>query len=185
MPPRHPPLPTRWLMTDERMGDALWPALRRLPRGAGVIFRHHATPVAARRRLFAQVRAIARHRGLVLIRAGAVRMAGEEGSHGRPGHGIVTWPAHDRCEAARARRAGAQAILVSPIFSTRSHPGASSLGPRRAAAIARGLPLAAIALGGMAERRFRGLRRLGFHGYAGIDCWTPGARDQKRKAVPR
>lgn len=167
------------------MGDALWPALRRLPRGGGVIFRHHATPVAERRRLFAQVRVIARRRGLVLIRAGAVRMAGEDGSHGRPGHGSVTWPAHDRREAVRARRAGAQAILISPIFSTRSHPGAAALGPRRAAAIARGLPLATIALGGMDERRFRLLRGLGFHGYAGIDCWTPRARDQKRKAVPR
>ena len=34
MPRRHP-IPTIWLMTDERMGVALWDVLERLPRGAG------------------------------------------------------------------------------------------------------------------------------------------------------
>jgi thiamine-phosphate pyrophosphorylase len=38
-------------MTDERLGDALWTALRRLPRGAGIVFRHYATPPAERRAL--------------------------------------------------------------------------------------------------------------------------------------
>ena len=31
-------------MTDERMGETLWPALERLPAGSGVLFRHHASP---------------------------------------------------------------------------------------------------------------------------------------------
>ena len=34
-------LPSVFLMTDERMGDGLWAALERLPRGAGVVFRHY------------------------------------------------------------------------------------------------------------------------------------------------
>ncbi|RYD48780.1 MAG: thiamine phosphate synthase, partial [Sphingomonadales bacterium] len=38
---RHPLIPKLWLMTDERMGDDLWDALKRLPRGSGVIFRHY------------------------------------------------------------------------------------------------------------------------------------------------
>jgi hypothetical protein len=44
---------------------------------------------------------------------------------------------------------------VSPVFATRSHPGARTLGPLRAAAIARALPVPAIALGGVDERRYR------------------------------
>ena len=51
-PPRlwHPKrLPRLWMMTDERQGDALWSALERLPRGAGVVFRHYSLPAAARR----------------------------------------------------------------------------------------------------------------------------------------
>lgn len=164
--------PDRWLMTDERQGEALWRALERLPRGGGIVFRHHATPTTERARLFARVAAVARRRGLVLVRAGAPRFRGERGRHGRRGPGLVTWPAHTRREAIAAVRAGATLVFVSPVFATRSHPGARALGPLRAAAIARGLPVAAIALGGVDERRYhRRLRALGFAGYAAIDAW--------------
>jgi thiamine-phosphate pyrophosphorylase len=171
MPPRHP-VPTRWLMTDERVGDALWEALERLPRGAGVVFRHHATPPAARRRLFARVRRVARRRGLVLVRAGGMPMRGEQGVHGRRGRGLVTWPTHDRREAVAAVRGGARVVFVSPLFATRSHPGARVPGPLRAAGVARDLPVVAIALGGMDAYRFRRVRALGFAGYAAIDAWS-------------
>ncbi len=167
-------MPTLWLMTDERMGQGLWRAIRRLPRGAGVVFRHHATPMAERRRLFARLRRVARGRGLVLVRAGGVALRGEMGVHGRGstgpgGGGLVTWPVHDRHEARAARRARADVAFVSPVFVTRSHLGAPALGVRRAAALARGLPMVRIALGGMDARRFR--RMHGFDGWAAIDAW--------------
>jgi thiamine-phosphate pyrophosphorylase len=175
MPPRHPKrppaIPTRWLMTDERLGEGLWTALSRLPRGGGVMFRHYRTPPAVRRRLFARMLRVARARGLVVVRAGPVPMPGEMGVHRRPGRGLVTWPAHDRREAMAGVAAGARVLFVSPIFATRSHPGAPPLRPGKAATIARGLPVVRIALGGMDERRFRTVRHLGFDGYAGIDCW--------------
>ncbi|OWK29157.1 thiamine phosphate synthase [Sphingomonas mucosissima] len=166
---RRHPVPTLWLMTDERMGDDLWRAVRRLPRGAGIVFRHHATPQAERRRLFARLLRVARARGLVLVRAGDARMAGEMGVHRGLSAGLVTWPVHDRREAQSARRAGAGAAFVSPVFATRSHPGASSLGARGAARLARTLPMARIALGGMDARRLRALH--GFDGWAAIDAW--------------
>ena len=102
--------PDRWLMTDERQGEALWRALERLPRGGGIVFRHHATPTPERARLFARVAAVARRRGLVLVRAGAPRFRGERGRHGRRGPGLVTWPAHTRREAVAAVRAGATLV---------------------------------------------------------------------------
>lgn len=180
------PVPVRWLMTDERLGAGLWAALERLPRGGGVVFRHYDTPEHERRVLFERIRRVARRRGLVLVRAGAVAMRGECGVHARRGRGLVTWPAHDRAEAVRGFRRGAQVLFVSPIFATRSHPGAAARGPLRAAMFARGLNVTAIAMGGMNERRFRCVRSLGFAGYAAIDAWTRPSmdRNQKRKAVP-
>lgn len=161
--PNKPPksLPTLWLMTDERMGDALWRALERLPRGSGVVFRHFATEPAARLAIVARVSRIARRRGLIVVRAGADRQP------------VRLYPAHSVREAIVARRARADAVLVSPIYPTRTHPGARTLGPLRAAVIARAAGVPAIALGGMSKERFRRMKRLGFVGWAAIDGLTP------------
>ncbi|MET3713321.1 thiamine-phosphate pyrophosphorylase [Sphingomonas trueperi] len=172
MPTRHPPIPRLWLMTDPRLGDALWTALARLPRGSGVIFRHYQLPVTERRALFARIAKVARRRGLVLLRAGAEPMRGEIGTHGRRGCGLTTWPVHSRCEAIAAIRAGADALLVSPVFQTRSHPGAPVLGPARLGLLVRGLKVPIIALGGMDAHNARRLKLLGIHGWAAIDAWT-------------
>ena len=168
---RHPPVPRLWLMTDERMGEALWAALERLPRGSGVVFRHYRLPSAERHALFARVARIARKRGLVLVRAGTVRMRGEMGAHAASGRGLRTAPAHSRGEAVAAIRAGAQALFVSPVFPTRSHPGARTLGRARLGLLIRGLPVPVIALGGMDARKAAGLRQIGIHGWAAIDAW--------------
>lgn len=161
-------LPQRWLMTDERMGErALWRAVTRMAPGSGIIFRHHATPQAQRRALFVRVRRVARARGLVLVAAAPPLPALR---HGRV-RGAFSWPAHDRGEARAAERAGARVLLVSPVRTTRSHPGAEALGPVRAVRIGRGLGLPMIALGGMDERQWRRIRRLGFAGWAGIDAF--------------
>lgn len=172
MPTRHPPIPRLWLMTDPRLGDGLWDALERLPRGSGVIFRHYPLPPAERRALFARIAKLARRRGLILLRAGTTPMRGEAGTHGRRGHGLITWPVHSRSEAIAAIRAGADALLVSPLFPTRSHPGAPVLGPVRFGLLVRGLSVPVIALGGMDARKARRLKALGIHGWAAIDAWS-------------
>lgn len=169
MPTRHPRIPTLWLMTDERLGAGLWDAIRRLPRGSGIVFRHYATPRDERRRLFQQVVRMARARGLVVVRAGEWAGPGEQGRHNAGGAGLLTAAAHDRREAVKAVRRGAMVVFVSPVFATRSHSGGKALGARGAQLVVRGLSVVAIALGGMDERRFRGL--TGFDGWAGIDAW--------------
>jgi thiamine-phosphate pyrophosphorylase len=157
-------------MTDERLGDGLWAALRRLPRGSGVVFRHYATEARARRTLFRRVVRLARARGLMVVRAGERAGVGEDGVHGRArGEGLRTAPAHDRREAVAAVRRGAAVLFVSPVFATRSHPDGKVLGPRAARRISQGLPVVAIALGGMDARRYRKL--TGFDGWAAIDAW--------------
>ena len=165
-------------MTDERMGEELWSALSRLPRGGGVVFRHHATPAAARRRLFARVMRIARPRGLTVICAAPLAGPGAVGVHNalRRHPGLNTASAHDRREVVAALRRGADMVFVSPVFATRSHPGAVALGPNRAARIVRGVPLPIVALGGMDARRFAHIAGRGFHGWAAIDAWCNARR---------
>lgn len=103
--------------------------------------------------------------------------------NGRPGC-VMTWPAHNRAEAVAGIRAGAVLVFVSPIYPTRTHPGARTLGALRAAMIGHGLRCAVVALGGVDQRRFRHLQELGFDGWAGIDAFSHRRAYQKRKAVP-
>lgn len=179
---RHPALPQRWLMTDERTGESLWMALEGLPRGSGVVFRHYATPLAERRRLFARVARIAQRRRLVLVRAGADRLGrGEAGVHGWAfTTGLRTMPAHSRRELVAARRMRADAVFVSPVFATRSHPGSARLGRARFGLLIADAEAPVIALGGMDERRFRSLPRK-VHGWAAIDAWS---RPRRGEAAP-
>lgn len=169
---RHPPIPRIWLMTDPRMGEGLWRALERLPRGAGVVFRHYGVP--DREILLARTAKIARRRGLLLViagdRGGVHRAHVHNARRAWPG-GIRTASAHDRREAVRAVRDGADAIFVSPVFATRSHPGARALGLVRFGRIVRDLGVPVIALGGMDARRARTLPGS-VYGWAGIDAWT-------------
>jgi thiamine-phosphate pyrophosphorylase len=160
-------------MTDERMGDSLWTALARLPRGSGVVFRHYGLGLAARRALFAKVAKVSRRRGLILVRAGETRLGRDEaGVHGRRGAGLRTWPAHSRREAVAAIRGGADMVFVSPIFATRSHPGGRALGRVGLGLMISGLGVPVIALGGMDARRAAGLQQLGIYGWAAIDAWS-------------
>ena len=174
MPCRHPHparLPRRWLMTDERLGDSLWSAVNSMPRGSGIIFRHYATPQPARLQLFKQVRRAAQRKGLMLVVAGRPLGRGLVHRHGRA-RGTLTAPIHSRVEAIAASRAGAVLLFVSPVHPTRSHPGAATLGRVRLGLMIRDLKLPVIALGGMNEQRWRALRSLGVHGWAGIDAWA-------------
>ena len=83
---RRQTLPRLWLMTDERLGEGLLSAVERLPRGAGIVFRHYSLPEPERRALFNRVRATARRQRLLLLLAGPdwqARTWGADGSHGR------------------------------------------------------------------------------------------------------
>ena len=183
------PLPRLWLMTDERMGEDLWDALARLPRGSAVIFRHYAT--RDRRALFDRVRSVARKRRLVLILAGTPGEAvawRADGAHGRSPHRrssrplLRTAPAHGAGELGTAK---ADAVLLSPVFATRSHPGRPPLGPIRFGMLAQMAVVPVIALGGMDARRFRCLARLGAYGWAGIDAFSGSRGPVHAPAQPR
>jgi thiamine-phosphate pyrophosphorylase len=155
-------------MTDPRMGEALWSALERLPRGAGVVVRHYDS--SDRDALIVRIAKIARRRGLVMVVAhGRGRQHVHNARRGWGG-GLQTAAAHSQRDAIAAIRRGADAVFVSPVFATRSHPGARALGRVRFGLVSRGLGVPVIALGGMDARRAKSLP--GAYGWAGIDAWT-------------
>ncbi|SNS72390.1 thiamine-phosphate diphosphorylase [Sphingomonas laterariae] len=177
------PCPRLWVMTDPRMGETLWDILADVPRGSGVVFRHYGVP--DRRAIFERVRRIARARRLVLVLAGPPALAirwKANGAHGPSPHRhsprplLRTAPAHNARELARAT--GKHAVFVSPVFATRSHPGARPLGPVRFGLLAQKARLPVIALGGMNARNAGRSRRFGAMGWAAIDGLTP-----RRKAI--
>jgi len=172
---RRQTLPRLWLMTDERLGDGLLPAVERLPRGAGIVFRHYSLPEPERRALFDRVKKAARRRRHLLLLAGPdwqARSWGADGSHGRRrGRGLRSAPVHSLREIRVAERAGAALLFLSPLHATRSHPDAEPLGHVRFAALARRTRLPVIALGGMDAEKALALQQLGAYGWAGIDAW--------------
>lgn len=165
--PRRQPLPRLWLMTDERQGEGLWEALERLPKGSGVVFRHYSLAPRERRKLFERVARMARRRRLFLL-AGGAGLRGD-GVHGGRGRNFRSASAHDLAELKTAERSGANLVFLSPVFPTRSHPGARTLGPVRFGLIAGQARIPVIALGGMNLRRARRLPHI--YGWAGIDAW--------------
>lgn len=88
----------------------------------------------------------------------------------------VTAAAHSRRAVYTAYRAGVDAVLISPVFPTRSHPGGKTLGIIRFAALAtyaNSLGLGVYALGGMTDQtKIRRLKPLSIIGIAGISRFT-------------
>ena len=174
MPPRQP-LPRLWLMTDERMPDVM-AAIRALPPGSGIVFRHNATAIGERRALFKRIRHIATRRRLCLLLAATPALAqawGADGAHHRSlrqSRGLRSVAVHTPRERMMAARVGADLIFVSPVFATRSHPTVRPLGPVGTAILAGTARCRAIALGGLSDRNWKRVRRFGFYGWAAIDA---------------
>ena len=167
--------PDRWLMTDERMGEQLWPALERLPPGAGIVLRHHRHPDRAK--LAEGIASIAERRALVLAIARDVDLARTIGAplvhnpSSPAGALAISLSVHSLAEADTANAAGATLAFVSPLFATRSHAGAAPLSRGGAAEILERLKCPGIALGGVNARNYPEIEDLGFSGWAGIDAW--------------
>ena len=143
-------IPKQWLIINGEIDERTFARLAELPRGAGVLILCKLRPADRRR-----FRWIAASRQLALVHETA-------GTAAR---------VHNLRELTRARLRGARLILISPIYATRSHPDWQPLGRMRVATLARLAGCEAIALGGMDERRFGRVRKLGFIGWAGIGSW--------------
>jgi len=167
--------PYLWLLSDERNDAALEVALERLPRGSGFIYRHYHLNDADRVARWFELLPIVRARGHVAVLADSAQTALEWGADGIYGAPRALYPtrdlltlatAHDLAEIGLANRARADAVLLSPVFPTRSHPDAATLGPLRFRLLAAYARMPIIALGGMTPRT---ANRLAWPRWAAID----------------
>jgi len=185
-----------------RHGKTSWPALlfftdpertpdpvavvARLPRGAGVVYRAFGADdaVVVGRRLVA----VARRRGLVfLVGADAAlavalnadglhlpeRLAGRRGDNARwRRRFVLTAAAHGEPAIRRARLAGVQAVVVSPVFPSRSPSAGRPLGILRFCRLCRRGGLPVYALGGVGVGTIGRLRGSGAVGVAGVETFV-------------
>ncbi len=187
-------IPTLWLTTDTQRTPAPEAYVAHLPAGSGVILRHYGTPHRAH--LATRLATVCKRRKVMLLVSEDWRLAAKVGAHGlhlpemrarkgpSPGarlwlrrrKGLLTTAAHGPKALARASALKADAVFLSPIFATASHPERKALGSVRAALMAQGAGVAVIALGGVTAEKLAGLRALGFSGAAGIGLFDEGAR---------
>jgi thiamine-phosphate pyrophosphorylase len=184
-----PRLPVLFFVTDmSRTADPVAVALR-LPRGAGILLRHYGA--AGRAALARRLASVARARGLRLLIAAdppLARAVGACGVHwpealmhrarGRRA-GLTTVAAHGWAGLVRARRVGADAAFLSPVFPTKSGADKHPLGVLRFSALAHASPVPVYALGGITEAAARRLMGSGAAGLAAVDALTGKARPGK------
>ena len=84
---------------------------------------------------------------------------------------LVTAAAHSPTAARRAFAAGADAVIVSTIFPSRSPSAGAPMGPLRLAMLARRLAGPVYALGGIDNKTARRLKGVGLIGLAAVDAF--------------
>lgn len=171
-------------VTDpQRMPDPS-DALSSLPRGSALIWRAYENAPSAKR--VRSLDAAARAKSCILLIAGSPKLARRLGvpgihlperdlAHYRGfafGQKVVTASCHSERAIIAAARAGVDAILLSPVMPTESHPGGKTLGITRFARLVRlanELGLSVYALGGISTpASVARLRGTGAAGVAGI-----------------
>jgi len=128
------------------------------------------------------LRRATRARGASLFVAGREQLARRVGADGlhlaegvlRPSTEVWDGPlsvaAHDRQGLDRAGPIGARFALLSPLFPTRSHPDADTLGPDRFAKLAAYSPVPVLALGGIGPANTAEALAAGAAGVACMDA---------------
>ena len=168
------------LMTDRKRLPDPDRAIAKLPAGSIVILRDYDHP--NRMELAKRLRGICRNAGCWFLVAGDVRLArtvGADGVHmpeymlwnsplNLNGFSLVSAACHNKQALWRAKTIGVDLAIVSPVFLTDSHPGASALGIHRFARLVGGNKMAVAALGGVSKRTASRLRGIKLAAIAGI-----------------
>jgi len=153
----------------------------RLPKGSAVVYR--AFGAADAESTAKALRRLTRARGLLLLIGADDALAGRVGADGvhlpeRLGHRsgrikrgrpnwLVSAAAHGQAAILAAR--GADAVVLSPVFASRSPSAGVALGPLRFARLARASRAAIVALGGVNNKNAPRLLSTGAAGLAAID----------------
>ncbi len=150
-----------------------------LPPGSIILLRDYDH--TGRAALARSLRAATRARRQILLVAGDVALARAVRADGvhlpeymlrryRPrGFRLVTAACHSRAALKRAADMGVDMAFVSPVFATRSHAGARSLGVHRFSRLIRDAGLPVAALGGITPTTAKKLHTFNLAGVAAID----------------
>lgn len=180
-------LPGAIFMTDaQRMLDPV-SAIKRLPRGFGVIFRHY--DASNRHELAKELGRVCRERHITFLVANDWSLAKNVRANGvhLPEHAVrtsrnrrnknapflVTSAVHSQRSLWHAVHAGVDAVIVSPVFWTSSHPNATPIGLIRFATICKMSPVPVYALGGISTNNLVRIKNCGAAGIAGISLFAP------------
>ena len=159
-----------------------------LPQGGAVVLRH--TDPVELTRLAQDILPKAHARGLKVLISNDVRLAHRLGADGvhlsqakwRQGHWrrtlsmrkpsfIITAALHPAKALRSGEQHGPDAVLVSPVFVTESHPDVAPIGIFRFLALVKSSPRPIIALGGMTADTVRRLKGGQVYGVAAIGAW--------------
>jgi thiamine-phosphate pyrophosphorylase len=178
-------LPSLLFFTDPGRTPHPEAIARRLPPGAAIVFRAFGASDADARGV--RLRAIARARGLRLLigadaalaarlRADGVHLPERLAHHARrlkaahPGW-IVTAAAHSTLAARRGLAMGADAVVVSAVFPSRSASAGPPIGSLRLAILVRRAGGSVYGLGGIDNKKARLLKDTGLVGLAAVDAF--------------
>ena len=176
-------LPALLFFTDPRRTPDPEAVARGLPPGSAVVFRAFGAADAEARG--ARLAAIARRRKLTLLIGADAALAQRLGAQGvhlpeRLAHDarrlkaahpawIVTAAVHSTTAARRALAWGADAVVVSTAFASRSPSAGPPMGPLRLAILVRRAGGPVYALGGIDNEKARLLKDTGLAGLAAVD----------------
>ena len=91
----------------------------------------------------------------------------------RPNFVLVGASCHDERELAHAAAIGVDFVVLGPVASTTSHPGARPLGWDRFRELVRSYPLPAYGIGGLSQEDLESAWQVGAHGVAAIrSAWS-------------
>lgn len=180
------PLPLLLFFTDPARTPHPERVIASLPRGAGVVYRTFGAKdaLAQGRRLIR----LARRRGVVFLVGADVALAvalRADGVHfperlaGRGGVNRalrarfrVTAAAHGLPAALSARRAGAEAVIASPVFASASVSAGKPMGPLAFTRLVRRAGLPVYALGGVTAATAPRLKASGAIGLAAVEGFS-------------
>ena len=173
-------LPRWFMMTDGKYLVEWKKLLENIPMGTGVIFRDYDHP--QRRHLAYEYAEYCARRNLILLVSGDIGLSRELGvgvhmpekqasslvRQTVPPKTLVTQSAHNLKALLSAMRNKADAVIVSPVFATMSHPDVRPLGVVRFAQLCRMTTIPIFALGGINATNIRRLRPTSVRGYVAM-----------------
>ena len=180
-------LPRLMFLSDEARVKNPVSIVSALPKRCGIILRDYANP--KRNELIKTIINKTKNSTLILFLAnrGAEKYKNLHNEHwpntGRGGQRrktptqLITTSAHNLSDVGRANRLNIDAVLISPIFATKSHKDAKPLNIHRFVRLARLSKTPVYALGGLSLKSITHLKKHKLaHGFAGISLFKKQTR---------